>query len=152
MIGKQNTCKEPKLDESKDQAKVYRINEFDYKYETDTPVDKLKLCQSPMPEKKNENPYVTILPMSQEEETESQECNSDKLKIYEVNFENNFAYITSNNENNRRESEIYQSINDFANEDDIYSTPTNKQLIKSSEPETGDNSVLNLLNSSSSSS
>ncbi|CAF0773819.1 unnamed protein product [Brachionus calyciflorus] len=174
-----------------DKSNIYNPNEFnpnesDINFEKDIPIDKLKLFnktsmtslkksnlereqeleqQKRYDLNRSENHYVTM-PVRKSSEPQSGE--DGKLEIYEVNFENNFAYLTpankpTENDAKSEDTEIYHSINDFGNdckellkdqmnksshrgtisEEDIYSTPSNKE-VKSLR--NSDNSVVKLLN------
>lgn len=143
-----------KLNDSIDleKSKSYKINEFnpndvDIKFEKDIPIDKLKLFRTPSINKKcnlereqeleqerrrekdnlnrSENNYVSCPILK----TSPPDIPVGKLEIYEVNFENNFAYLTPGQIDTNKshddsvlsyendETEIYQSINELENDD-----------------------------------
>lgn len=135
------------------QTKTFNINEFnpndvDVKFEKDIPIDKLKLFKASVTSLKKsnieheqennnrvENAYVTNPTAGcvkyDLKEYDSIISKGDKqgLQIYEVNFDNNFAYITPKlhlieppplpivaNAKSADDTEIYQSINELDEE------------------------------------
>lgn len=148
----------------------FNLNESDLKMERNLPLDRLKIFKSAENLRydlnRSENLYVTVQTVKSNPEIQTED---GKLEIYEVNFDDNFAYLTpsskSSSPSKDQDFDIYHSINDFGNDyrellkehikktsqclnEDIYSTPSNKEF-KSDEESTSrnlDNSVINLLN------
>lgn len=115
-------------------VKAYNINEYnanyvDLKCEKDVAIDRLKLYNKPdtsTPVKKTnierelekrkkdyfdriENQYVSG-PALMDNSTSSNSNNNDRLEIYEVDFDNNIAYIIPSKETSLRESHTTTSI------------------------------------------
>lgn len=154
----------------------FNLNESDLKLESSVPLDRLKFFKSSenLTKRQNnktddlnrsENLYVTIQAVKSNSERHTED---GKLEIYEVNFDENFAYLTPSSKSpspsKDRELDFYHSINDFGNDyrellnehmkktsqclnEDIYSTPSNEELKSNGEAcRNLDNSVINLLN------
>ncbi|RNA38260.1 hypothetical protein BpHYR1_030561 [Brachionus plicatilis] len=167
-----------------DKTNIYSPNEFNLnesnaKVESNVPLDKLKFFKSSASLAKkqtetevrrdlnrSENLYVTIEAVRPNLETKTED---GKLEIYEVNFDDNFAYLTPSSKpsspSKNQDYDIYHSINDYGNDcrellkeqmikssqclnEEIYSMPNNKEIKSNEEHLTcsnSDNSVINLL-------